>query len=98
QHWGGQRENKCGKQITLLAIAQSDYGRIRGRPLDPVTPAEVGIISVVVVLAVGLIALIVVADQILQSETVMNGNEVDACPGTPAAPAEDVGRAGDARS
>ena len=49
--------------------------------------------SVAVAFAVRLIVLVVVADQILQRETVMRGNEVDARPGTAATITEDVGRA-----
>src|SRR5438477_381809 len=37
------------------------------------------------------------AAKVLQSKTVMNGDEIDACPGTPTAPVEDVGRSSHAR-
>src|SRR5882762_9334436 len=52
---------------------------------------------VAVVFTVSLVVFFVVADEVLQGETVMGGDEVDARPGTTAAIAEDVGRAGDAR-
>src|SRR5262245_9950769 len=97
QHRNAQRQKQCGKQIALLAVAKTDYGRIRGRALDPAIPAEIGIASVAIVLAIGFIVLFVVADQVLQSETIMRGNKIDAGPRTPAAVTEDVGRARHAR-
>ena len=97
QHRNAQRQKQRGKQIAPLAIAQADYGRVRGRSLDPAIPAEVGIASVAIILAIGLIVLFIVADQVLQCETIMRGNKIYARPGTPAAVAEDVGRARHAR-
>src|SRR5208282_2535378 len=83
--------------VALLAVAQAGDVRIAGRPIDPAIPAEIGVASVAIIVAVGFIMLVVVADQILQSETVMGGDEIDARPRTPAAVAEDVGRARHAR-
>ena len=98
QHRNAQRQKQGREQIALLAIAQTDDGWVRGRSLDPAIPAEVGIASVAIVVAIGLIVLFVVADQVLQCETVMRGNKIDACPRAPAPVAEDVGRPRHARS
>src|SRR5262249_44898840 len=92
QHRNAQRQQRCGKQIALLAISQTDYGRVRGRSLAPAIPAEVGIASVAIILAIRFVVLFVVADEVLQRETVMRSNKIYARPRTPAAVAEDVGR------
>ena len=49
-----------------------------GRALDAVVPRLIVVRAVPVVLAVGLVVLLVVADQIVQGEAVMGGDEVDA--------------------
>ena len=48
--------------------------------------------AVVVVLAIGLVVLVVVGDEVVQREAVVRGDEVDAGPGPAAAPVEEVGR------
>ena len=53
--------------------------------------------AVAVVLAVGLVVLVVVGDEVVQREAVMGGDEVDAGPGLAAALVEEVGRGGEAR-
>src|SRR5690606_37761643 len=53
--------------------------------------------AVPVVLAVGLVVLVVVADDVVQGEAVMGGDEVDAGPGLAAAAIEEVRRTGDPR-
>ena len=70
---------------------------IVGRPLDTVIGAVIGVGPVAIVLAIGLVVLVAVADEILQCETVMGGDEIDARPRPPAAISEDVGGAGHAR-
>src|SRR5262249_23617530 len=57
-------------------------------------PAVVVRRAVAIVLAVRLVVLLVVADEVVQRETVMRGDEVDAGPGPAAALVEQVGRPG----
>ncbi|MNU90348.1 hypothetical protein D3C71_802130 [compost metagenome] len=52
--------------------------------------------AVAPVLAVGLIVLVVVADQIVQGEPIVGGDEIDRCRRAPALVVEQVGRAHDA--
>ena len=54
-------------------------------------------VPVAVILAVRLVVLLVVGDEVVQREAVVRGDEVDARPGLAAAAVEDVGRAGQAR-
>src|SRR5262249_21085324 len=68
-----------------------------GRPLDAAIPAEIAVVPVAILLAVRLVVLLVVADEIGEGEPVMGGDEVDAGPGATPGMAEDVGGAGEAR-
>ena len=52
--------------------------RIVGRPFDAAVPRAVVALAVAVVLAVGLVVLVVVRDQVAQREAVVRGDEVDA--------------------
>ena len=52
--------------------------RIVGRPFDAHIPGVVVVGAVLVVLAVGFVVLLVVADQIFQREAVVRGDEIDA--------------------
>src|SRR6202008_206385 len=69
-----------------------------GRPLHTVIAAIVGVSPVAVVLAIRLVVLLAVANEILQCKSVMNGNEIDARPRSPAAISEDIRGTGHSRS
>src|SRR5258708_35402994 len=60
-------------------------------------PDVIGVVAVAVLLAVRLVVLVVVTDEIVEGEPVMGGDEVDAGPGPAPLVAEDVGGAGEAR-
>src|SRR5438552_2294637 len=85
----------AAEQIALLPVAQADELRIVGRSLDTAIPAEIRLVAVAVVFAIGFVVLLLVADEVLQREPVMRRNEVDARPRPPPAIAKDVGGAGD---
>ena len=51
--------------------------RVVGRPLDAAVPAPVVVAAVAVPLAVGLVVLLVVGDQVVEREAVVAGDEVD---------------------
>ena len=74
-----------------MPVAQIEDRRIVARSLDATIPAEIGVVPVAIVLAVRLVMLFVVADEVLQRETVMRGDEVDARPRTATAIAENIG-------
>src|SRR5262249_40815458 len=97
QHRHAEREHQRREEIALLASAERDDRRVLGRPLDAAIPAEIAVVPVAILLAVRLVVLLVVADEVGEGEPVMGGDEVDAGPGATAGMAEDVGGAGEAR-
>ena len=74
-------------------VAQREDRRVVGRALDAAVPRAVVVVAVAVVLAVRLVVLLVVGVEVGEREAVVRGDEVDAGPGPPAAPVEDVARA-----
>ena len=94
QHRHTERQQKGGQQVALLAVAQGDDLRIIGRPLHTVIAAIVGVGPVAVILAIRLVVLSAVADEVLQCKSVMSGNEIDARPRPPASISEDIRGAG----
>ncbi len=82
-----------------LRFCRSRSARIAGvvgRPFDAAVPRQVVVVAVAVVLAVGLVVLLVVGNQVLQREAVVRGDEVDAGMRPPARPSVQVLRAGEA--
>src|SRR5205085_1966501 len=72
-------------------------GRVVGRALDAAVPAVVLRGAVAVRLAVGLVVLLVVTDQVPEREAVVAGHEVDRVGRLPARGLVQVGAAADAR-
>ena len=72
----GQQQH--GQEVLDLPVAQRLDVRIVGRALDAAVPAQVVVGAVAVVLAVRLVVLPVVRDQVVQREAVVAGDEVDA--------------------
>ena len=64
-------------QVRGLAAPQREHLRVVGLALDAVVPRPVVVGAVAVVLAVGLVVLVVVGDQVAQGEPVVGGDEVD---------------------
>src|SRR5205085_2396604 len=98
QHRYTERQQQRREQVALLLVAQADDRGIVCWSLDPAIPAEIRVVPVAVLFTVGLVVLFVVADEVVQREAVMRGDEVDARPRASAAVPEDVGRADDAGS
>src|SRR4029077_7160261 len=71
----GQQQG--GQEVALLPGPQGQDGRVVGGAFDAAVPGPVVVAAVPVVLAVGLVVLVVVGDQVLQGEAVMCGDEVD---------------------
>ena len=75
---------------------RSRRSRTAASSVSPSTPQfqlRLSRMAVAVVLAVRLVVLVVVGDDVRQREAVMRGDEVDARPGPAAAPVEEFGRA-----
>ena len=66
-------------------------------PFDAAVPAQVVVDAVAVALAVRLVVLVVVGDEVVEREAVVRGDEVDAVRRAAAAALVDVRAAGDAR-
>ena len=71
----GQQES--GQEVTTLAGAQRNDALVVGRAFHTAVPRTVVGLAIAVVLAVGHIVLLVVADQVVEGETVMRGHEVN---------------------
>src|SRR5262249_23052101 len=99
---GQQHRHALGEQqrrqvITLLTVAQGEDGSIVGRSFDAAVPAVVAIRSVAVVLLVGLVVLMFIANEVTKGKAAVSGDEVDARPGPAAAMVKDVTRGAKAR-
>ena len=66
------------QEVLDLATAQPLDLRVVGRSLDAAVPAQVLVVAVAVRLAVGLVVLRVVRDQVVEREAVVTGHEVEA--------------------
>ena len=77
-HRHALREQQRRQKIPLLPFAQFDDLRIVCRAFRAAVPGVIVVRAVAVVFAVRLIVLIVVADQIVQREAIMRGDEIDA--------------------
>ena len=71
--------------LRIWRVAQLVDRRVVGRALGAVVPRPVVGMAVLVVLAVGLVVLVVVGDEVGEGEAVMGGDEVHRRPGLAAA-------------
>src|SRR6185437_9580439 len=95
QHRRPARGQQKREQIALVARAGFHDRRIVGWTLDAMVPAEVVVRAVAIVLAVGLVVLAVVGDEVVEREAIMDDDEVDAL-GRRLGAREHVARAGHA--
>ena len=77
QHGHPLGQEQGGQEVALLAAAEGEHVGIVGVALDAAVPRPVVVGAVAVVLAVGLVVLAVVGDQVAQGEPVVGGDEVD---------------------
>ena len=92
-HRHAQRQQRDGQEVLHLAVAQLLDRRVVGRPFDAAVPTAVVVGAVAVVLAVGLVVLLVVGNEIVEREAVVAGHEVDALLGLALLVAVDLGAA-----
>ena len=76
--WASHARAAQREKIPDLPAAQLLHGRVVGRAFDATIPAAVVVRAVAVVLAIGLIVLDVVGDEVIEREAVVAGDEVDA--------------------
>src|SRR5262249_3568648 len=90
------RQQQCRQRVLAKLAAQRDDGGVVGRALMPAIVAVIVVCAVPIVFAVGLIVLLVVAEEISERETVMHGDVVDAGARCAAVVVEQVGGRGHA--
>ena len=78
QHRHPLRQQQGCEKITPLLHAQRQHRRIIGIPLRSAIPTAVVPLAVLIVLAIGFVMALVVADQIVEGKTVVSGDEIDA--------------------
>ena len=67
-----------GQEVPFLFARRAMHPGVVGRPLHAVVPRAVVVVAVAVLLAVRLVVLLVVRDEVGQGEAVVAGDEVDA--------------------
>ncbi len=77
QHGRAARGDKQRQEIALVARAGGEDRRILGRPLDPLIPGEIRVGPVPVMLAVRLVVLMLVGNEVSEGEAVVRDDEVD---------------------
>src|SRR5207302_8488543 len=70
-------EQEGGEEVALLALAEREDVGVLGGAFGAAVPTVVVVGAVLSVLAVGLVVLLVVADEVLEAEAVVGGDEVD---------------------
>ena len=95
-HGHALADQQGGQEVAALAGAQRHDLGVVGLPLDTAVPRAVVRVAVVVVLAVGLVVLLVVGDEVTQREAVVGRDEVHGRAGAAPVPLVEVGRAGQA--
>src|SRR4051794_30634576 len=97
QHRHALREEQRGEEVAYLTLTQRVDLRIVGRAFDAAVPGAVVGRAVVVVLAVRLVVLLVVRDEVAKCEAVVRGDEVDRSEGPTAVALVEIRRAAEAR-
>src|SRR5246127_1352981 len=98
QHRRALGEEQGGKKITPLAPSQCIYVLVVRRAFGAAVPRPVIGLAVLVVLAVRIVVLVVVGDEIAERESVMNGDEIDRRRGFTPAVIKQVARRAQPRS
>ena len=96
QHRHALREQQGGDEVALLAGAQRPHLGVVGGAFGAGVPRPVVRFAVAVALAIGVVVLVVVGDQVLDREPVVRGDEVDRGHRSAAGVLVEVGRASDA--
>ena len=78
EHRRSARSEEQRQQIALVARTRLEDRRIVARTLDAVVPAQVVVRPVAIVLAVGLVVLLRVGDEVAQGKAVVGDDEIDA--------------------
>src|SRR5437763_5358160 len=77
RHALGKKQRR--EKIAALPVAQRDNLRVIGRTFAAAIPRLVIVVAVAVLVAIQLVVFFVVADQVVQGESIMRCHEVEAC-------------------
>ena len=78
EHRRACRQHEQREKILDLTIAQRFNVRIGGRPLQPAIPTQIVRWTIAIVVPVSLVVLVVVRNQIVESEAIVTGHEINA--------------------
>src|SRR6516225_9915107 len=95
-HWHALRQQQRGRQIALLSLARRKNRRVVAWPLGAHIPGVVIVRTVLIIFTIRCIVLLVVADEVLESEPIVCGDEIDTRVRTPAVVLVEIAAAGEA--
>ena len=95
EHRHALGKKQCREKIAALPVAQHVNLRLIGRTFDAAIPRLIIIVAVAVFVVVQLVVFFVVADQVVQCESIMGCNEVDARVRPPAVMFIEIGASGE---
>jgi len=78
QHWDPSTDHQDRNEVLCLTATKGDHGGILRLAFNPAVPAQVVVGAVTVIFAIGLIVLMVVANKVAKSETVVASDEINA--------------------
>src|SRR5260370_31092084 len=78
EHRNASREEQNRRKILDLQLAQRLNVGIVRCSLDATIPAQIIVDAIPVILAVGLVVLVIVGNQVIQGEAIVTGDEIDA--------------------
>src|SRR6266699_7077337 len=94
EHRHALGKKQCREKIATLPIAQHVNLRVIGRTFDAAIPRLIIIVAVAVLVAIQLVVFFVVADQVVQGESIMGCHEVGARVRPPAVMFIEIGASG----
>src|SRR6516164_1992507 len=77
KHRHALRQQQGGEEVTSLALTQSEDSAIGRRPFNTTVPAVILVRTIALVFTVRSIVLVLVGDQIAESETIVTGDKID---------------------
>src|SRR5690606_19204661 len=97
-HWNALRKRKGRQEVLAHSVSNAQHPGCIGFSLVSPVPAVVVVRPISIVLTVGQVVLLLVADQVIQRKSVVTGDEVDARVRASIVGMKDVAGAGKTRS
>ncbi|MNI35136.1 hypothetical protein D3C73_891470 [compost metagenome] len=77
EHDGAATGKQCGQKCADITTTAFLYCRISGQAFRSVVPGVVFVMAVAAILAIGIVVLVVVGDEVEQGEPIMGCEEID---------------------